>query len=1372
MCLGCSFTTMNNQDVVAMLEECWQAVAAGPLEPTDEAKEGFRRCKASLSAELSSLLQDAAAMRWPFVPEKWQYKQAVASEDKATLKELVGGHLPQLLTFMRASILAREPVWAASVVFLVDRFLYWADTSRSLLKIAEVLHRRYPATPIAPQLVIRQARLALNSGKLQKAEYILSSLINNSGATGCWVYHADSDRVLVQAVSVQIRGQVLQKLGMWVEAAELIWASLIGLHALPEPDRKGIGASLGLLANILVSMSDADFQAFVAGKQVDQRLLKERGHRLLAAAEAAKMAVVYSQYDSLYVLTGAVTQGTCLLAYSFLPGCGAAEREAVLTEAKEAFEIGLLTKREGEVVTSKQELHTLIKAAYSLTVTHRWLGSARGQVRQASQECQKAVEKLHAYSAAGGGERDALGTQVMGLVGRVKAVLGVEPFAKSDERSFVPDGYRSAEETPVRFSTDRFAEAMGRFRKHHASVCQARRTSCKAAASSRRGVPGCSGPCVTAMKTTTAETLDTDGATEDLRHFANENGPPGRRSDRRTDGGHVDQQCSTELSDGEEISGAAGSEEGGFKGMGKTRSTPRSHGDGAAPFADARTRSKDRGGVTRAGRKAEKKWVDQKCLTEVSDEDDRNASAEGPGPSAGREGEGASGHRERPRTSSGGSSALPSSWEAISSSPDTGSKKARATTRRPVTEWAEVGMDLQGDTKDSDEEDMKAATGSKGCRSSGVGNAMTSPRSLRNGPPSLLDSRGIRKGKGIVTHAKQRVETWVDQQCATEFSDEEVDGGTNNAGGGFKGIGNAGTASSFLGDSLGSNSSWQKLSLSDTGSPVSGGKPTRRPSASHTEEGWVNLDCPEEVKDQEELGQAGRGFEATRRAGTSISSLGDSLGSSASWQKLGFSDAGSLSSNGRGGSGPTAKQRADVWVDPQCPTLGSDEEDQGDMGSLPPVRTLKPDYPVNGLQPHPSRPPSSAPNPVPGCKNRVGSEEDQSFLLVELPGGGHGGTPRTSAPTGVPAGDVALRCGSRMWDVDPAAETEDYVLGDLSMSADSVDLEASAAGLGGPGHFAEPKTFGTVGNAEGRDERDLGKLCLDDYRQPSDNNQSHDRCVGTCMLCSEVPECSPTLTEKDYKALLSGVCHKCLLSRLDIKKTFRLRKHRTAYSALLLKYSKVSDRWTSRETKVYIGDPLGKQGCQRTAFWVQILHQEEVLGSYVGKTYRYEKEIHYHLNDVERQVTAQYYVTEFNKRLYEKSIPAQIFFIPSEVLLILEDDVIADCVTVEPYMLGDFVKLTNNTVYTNREYEATDYGVAFGHFTYQLSRGTEVVVDLQGWVTDSGKGLTYLTDPQIHSVREGGARSRRGERGIRQFLESQHGPRCNDICEALSLGAL
>lgn len=54
------------------------------------------------------------------------------------------------------------------------------------------------------------------------------------------------------------------------------------------------------------------------------------------------------------------------------------------------------------------------------------------------------------------------------------------------------------------------------------------------------------------------------------------------------------------------------------------------------------------------------------------------------------------------------------------------------------------------------------------------------------------------------------------------------------------------------------------------------------------------------------------------------------------------------------------------------------------------------------------------------------------------------------------------------------------------------------------------------------------------------------------------------------------------------------------------------------------------------------------------------------------------------------------------------------CVTVEPYMPGDFVKLTNNTWKKNGSSKATEYGLAFGHFTYLSSGCQEVVVDLQG----------------------------------------------------------
>ncbi|GLD72523.1 alpha-protein kinase 1 isoform X1, partial [Lates japonicus] len=156
----------------------------------------------------------------------------------------------------------------------------------------------------------------------------------------------------------------------------------------------------------------------------------------------------------------------------------------------------------------------------------------------------------------------------------------------------------------------------------------------------------------------------------------------------------------------------------------------------------------------------------------------------------------------------------------------------------------------------------------------------------------------------------------------------------------------------------------------------------------------------------------------------------------------------------------------------------------------------------------------------------------------------------------------------------------------------------------------------------------------------------------SCTVGSVVPKRQYLLSQQDYQALLAGVCNECLLKRLHSDKTqFKLKEHKTVHSALHLKFSRANGLWTARETCVYIGEPMGMKGRQRRAIWLQFLHQEERLSSYVGKDYLEPKQIHFHLKDVERQMTAQYYVTEFNKSLYDKDVMAQIFFIPSEALL-------------------------------------------------------------------------------------------------------------------------
>lgn len=55
-------------------------------------------------------------------------------------------------------------------------------------------------------------------------------------SAGCWIYQSDSDRTtLIQAVSVQVRGQVLQKLGKGRKRERERMYSIMSTHPFPPP---------------------------------------------------------------------------------------------------------------------------------------------------------------------------------------------------------------------------------------------------------------------------------------------------------------------------------------------------------------------------------------------------------------------------------------------------------------------------------------------------------------------------------------------------------------------------------------------------------------------------------------------------------------------------------------------------------------------------------------------------------------------------------------------------------------------------------------------------------------------------------------------------------------------------------------------------------------------------------------------------------------------------------------------------------------------------------------------------------------------------------------------------------------------------------
>ncbi|NXA61556.1 ALPK1 kinase, partial [Mohoua ochrocephala] len=1153
---------------------------------------------ALLPEDVRSLLEEAKEMKWPFVPERWQYKQDLGPEDKTNLQDMISARLPDLLAYLKASILVKDCATASAVVFLIDRFLYWIDASSRLLRVAKALHRLHPGAPISPQVLIRQARLAVNAGKLLKAEYILSSLINDNGATGTWQYAEESDRILVQAVCLQIRGQILQKLGMWYEAAELIWASVVGYFKLPQPDKKGIATSLGIMADIFSSMNEQDYARFKTNADIDLSLLREFSHRLLSAAEACKLAAAYSQYTPLFVLTAVNIRGMCLLSYSHSKDCPPEQREFYLSEAKESFEIGLLTKEEQSAITSRQELHSFIKAAFCLATVHRWLYGESRELREVTQLCREALGKLHSYSTSFPEEEDKgmLAKEIMSLIASVKKRLRVGSFPNSDARSYVPDSYKGSVQKPVLQGETSFEKILAKHSQHHLSVCQVFEKTCRI----HKTAPGQIqvGACITSLRTET-KTMDTVCTAEDTVHQ--------RRGAARI------------LN-----SPTAGSSSEGLGGR----------------------RNQDIGcGVMKISFEEETEPLEMK----INGENDAFSRGQ---------------NRSQ-------STASESSWCRLSKSSYSSS-------------WEELR-----------------------CNSS-----RESPRDGERGEKGSLE-----------------------EQCCTTESD-------------------------------GDGQDAPLCSLPPRAWPPAPREPLRgcRGSPQHSLEGCA----PRAGRMAEKESLCGEELREGRRHGRSSSEM-KAKGSNREFPSLSISY-----------SVPTGQEEEEKpfsYVELSCRTKDSSRE--GGVGRFEWVHPGEPADSTEGLS-FEAHPPQNGGTSVPPTNIKPKPSSDSSVRDWM----------RNSAMLGSRSLQVPQ--------VDTQAETRDDTEFEFIGAGDLVSNYPAALA---PKHEATPSVptaFPPQGKISTTKDFDCATTEEDEERSQdmvSSKRQSSSS-LSSWIKSAQMPTSSPEgsiprgrgfafapgrtkeevldarfLRDDDYKQLLAGVEHNWLVRRLMPTGIFRTKELHKAYSALLLKYSKKSGLWTGQETAVFIGDYLNvaKEGKQRSAFWIHFLHQEESLGRYVGKEYKEEKGLLHHFSDVERQMTAQYYVTEFNKRLYEQKVPTQIFYIPSAVLLVLEDRTIKGCVSVEPYILGEFVKLSNNTKVVKNEYKATEYGLAYGHFSYEFSNGTDVVVDLQGWVTGNGKGLIYLTDPQIHSLSSRDvSRSNFGKKGIYYFFNDQH-VECNEICRRLSL---
>lgn len=161
------------------------------------------------------------------------------------------------------------------------------------------------------------------------------------------------------------------------------------------------------------------------------------------------------------------------------------------------------------MVTSKQELHTFIKAAYSLAVTYKWLdvGLSQEVLDEVMQICRDALAQFSNYDSDANG-RDGLCAEIMKLISQVKIQLQVKPFQNSNCGSFIPDSYRNIKESSASFTPEYFARLLQRFQKYHASLCDTTHTKCR-----NSEQIGSEGFCITALGTT-VDPLNTECRTE------------------------------------------------------------------------------------------------------------------------------------------------------------------------------------------------------------------------------------------------------------------------------------------------------------------------------------------------------------------------------------------------------------------------------------------------------------------------------------------------------------------------------------------------------------------------------------------------------------------------------------------------------------------------------------------------------------------------------------------------------------------------------------------------------------------------------------------------------------------------------------------
>ena len=105
---------------------------------------------------------------------------------------------------------------------------------------------------------------------------------------------------------------------------------------------------------------------------------------------------------------------------------------------------------------------------------------------------------------------------------------------------------------------------------------------------------------------------------------------------------------------------------------------------------------------------------------------------------------------------------------------------------------------------------------------------------------------------------------------------------------------------------------------------------------------------------------------------------------------------------------------------------------------------------------------------------------------------------------------------------------------------------------------------------------------------------------------------------------------------------------------------------------------------------------------------------------------------------------------------------------IEEKIHGKFTKFNNNSNFINK-YDQSSTAQSFSHFTYNISKGKYMIVDIQGAAVsfdDLTDRYYQLTDPCVHSESRTFGEGDWGERGMTLFFEKHQ---CNQLCKHLEL---